>query len=800
MREAALQKRKKAAEDLLQWHQRLLEEERKIAELEMAANTIIKQVPMNIADNICKSEDEKYNFKGNQLNFLWANMTGRNEKKFKDDETYSLNKATLENFCSDAKADLSIHKNTGKKTEKIDTEVDSNTTIKSETRSVEVDLQKTSTSDSKSSQTSKLNSTGSIKSSSESIAEMVQKNSNSIQQDNTSYSSEFDSPEIIDEHLDLEEEDELDANKSHTEVLVNEIDRSKSTLNEIMQNISNITDEISAIYKLSSVANTIKDETFPPSVCVANNISTQTKSTNDDIIRGDTEDVSKGDESEDDTLKSSVQSEIVKSLTELISSQNACQNIKSEQKHNIIETPESVRSKNTLTDSQGTLESNIELCTDSNKPEVETNKIIGDEKCEVSLHTDLNKELSQRDTPEASSKQENTDGSETKGVISVNNKSSEIINDLQKENNQSVSTDMCSINESSTAVKNNLASIEVYQIQSNESISKSEVQNVLDLSYGFTGVRTKQPESTISETIVSNNRCVSVELPTENGCNDFEIENNMLNYKEDNSVNMTAGIHDNKQVKSVIEINNKNNSVSDKLEDINNVYRNDTDILNKSVEETTISTETEFEKSTSIDKLNQSVEEEEKIENNDLDILNKENNLNIIKSPSPVEVTDFDNANLVDGNNVDDIDEDIVSTNNQLNNKDLSEKIDQGNESHKNAEVVVDHNNQSSISDISSNSSINDEGHNTNNSEVTLNLEKIYDIEERNSFAESNNVDTSIKDNVDNTVNVKKRVSEILADTANSREDKAPRLQDIYTTTYDILSPEHSPEIGNIDK
>lgn len=47
MREEGLQRRRKAAEELLQWHQRLVEEEKKIHELEMTANKIIQDISNN---------------------------------------------------------------------------------------------------------------------------------------------------------------------------------------------------------------------------------------------------------------------------------------------------------------------------------------------------------------------------------------------------------------------------------------------------------------------------------------------------------------------------------------------------------------------------------------------------------------------------------------------------------------------------------------------------------------------------------------------------------------------------------
>ncbi|KAF5279776.1 hypothetical protein FQR65_LT03307 [Abscondita terminalis] len=99
MREAALQKRKKVAEELLQWHQRLLEEERKITELELAASAIINQVPISKEESM----SAKQSFKGSQLNQLWLSLTGRSEKKFKDEEIYNMSQASLEKFCRNAK-------------------------------------------------------------------------------------------------------------------------------------------------------------------------------------------------------------------------------------------------------------------------------------------------------------------------------------------------------------------------------------------------------------------------------------------------------------------------------------------------------------------------------------------------------------------------------------------------------------------------------------------------------------------------------------------------------------------------
>ncbi|XP_057655726.1 centrosome-associated protein 350-like [Diorhabda carinulata] len=69
------------------------------------------------------------------------------------------------------------------------------------------------------------------------------------------------------------------------------------------------------------------------------------------------------------------------------------------------------------------------------------------------------------------------------------------------------------------------------------------------------------------------------------------------------------------------------------------------------------------------------------------------------------------------------------------------------------------------------------------------------DIDKNKTLLEEKIDDSLInKSNSEVTVDVKKRVSEILSDTNASRGDKSPRLQDIYVTTYDLISPTNSPE------
>ncbi|KAL3275295.1 hypothetical protein HHI36_020062 [Cryptolaemus montrouzieri] len=108
MRQDALMKRRKAVEDLLQIHQKLLEEEKKIEELEMAANAVIMQIP--ISNQTKPSNTTKMKVKGTQLNELVQKMGVIAEKKFLDNKIYCLSQSSYNRLNREAGNYLSKHK------------------------------------------------------------------------------------------------------------------------------------------------------------------------------------------------------------------------------------------------------------------------------------------------------------------------------------------------------------------------------------------------------------------------------------------------------------------------------------------------------------------------------------------------------------------------------------------------------------------------------------------------------------------------------------------------------------------
>lgn len=98
MREAALRKRRKEAEELLQWNQKLLEEEKRINELELKAHAIIRQQHKTTTE-----PNEKYIINGRELNQLWYNLTGCDENQYTNEKVYRMSQIGLERLCESAR-------------------------------------------------------------------------------------------------------------------------------------------------------------------------------------------------------------------------------------------------------------------------------------------------------------------------------------------------------------------------------------------------------------------------------------------------------------------------------------------------------------------------------------------------------------------------------------------------------------------------------------------------------------------------------------------------------------------------
>nr|CAI5860087.1 unnamed protein product [Callosobruchus analis] len=105
-----------------------------------------------------------------------------------------------------------------------------------------------------------------------------------------------------------------------------------------------------------------------------------------------------------------------------------------------------------------------------------------------------------------------------------------------------------------------------------------------------------------------------------------------------------------------------------------------------------------------------------------------------------------------------------------------------------------------SISKSSSNNGICDLSYGAVETSFTKEINS-YEEKEQDSLSPQNDEDPASAEEVCSVsqesvkiVDVKKRVLEIMVDANLTRGDKSPRLQDIYTTTYDLASPTNSPE------
>ncbi|VEN57979.1 unnamed protein product [Callosobruchus maculatus] len=118
--------------------------------------------------------------------------------------------------------------------------------------------------------------------------------------------------------------------------------------------------------------------------------------------------------------------------------------------------------------------------------------------------------------------------------------------------------------------------------------------------------------------------------------------------------------------------------------------------------------------------------------------------------------------------------------------------------------TVHDNISDTSISKSTSNKGILDLSYGAVEASFTKEEINSYEEKEQDSLSPQNDEDPanveevcSVSQEAVKSVDVKKRVLEIMTDANLTRGDKSPRLQDIYTTTYDLASPTNSPEYGS---
>lgn len=120
-REEELQKRRADVERLMQWHQRLDNEEDEVLHLEKLLyeynakprkavdeklDRKLREIDDGLRDLSCVTSDERVDYvrtSGGKLNKLWRRLTGQKEDRFDPKRKYKLSKQNLEKFYEEAK-------------------------------------------------------------------------------------------------------------------------------------------------------------------------------------------------------------------------------------------------------------------------------------------------------------------------------------------------------------------------------------------------------------------------------------------------------------------------------------------------------------------------------------------------------------------------------------------------------------------------------------------------------------------------------------------------------------------------
>lgn len=702
MREAALQKRRKAAEELLQWHQRLLEEEGKIAELELAASAIINQAPV-ATENMVSDEQttEKHKFKGSQLNLLWYNMTGREEKKFNDQVTYSMSKVSLERFCRDARK-YSLDRSSKKSGKYSDSDSSAIKTDIDVTSNLVTDLTESKRkSKSSNSSSSSINASEKSKKYKSRINEI---NHNSVINDTktskdghiTDYTSDFESFLSGDKHVDsikTDYEEEKKDSSNEISISDNEDDVEPETIAEISKPSS----KTEVIDQSSSLKEESHTEIIDEDDCVP---------------------ISKPD--------------------------NKTDHISSSEKH-INEVPTE----------------NSEINKDATSKDVSTD-IENDEKQEV---VDVEEEEAVYISEQKDSIIITSDAEEIKTISK--SKSIESREDSSHEQHEDVSLDQ-------TKLEDKKDSSDDPPISEQTLNKTNEVEDV------------QEEEELPSKTIESH---LNLTYKTEDSQESIEIESQHFNSRvnEEEHLDTTTSKAESHIEPIVVEEEEEHlpTEISKTKEEISSGDQIATEISkneeSEHIDKTEISVSNEDQQSSIVDELT---------EHKSSEIVPTEENVSHDKEiTAKSEVEESNKETSIKTQEDEDISSDtsrkiespILLSYGFIDKK--SEKDDEDTISNQSSDILTD----KSIVEI-------EEKSHSDVSESKIEQDKEKSEEEKS----EKEVPQKKVPQEGQHFDVKKRVSEILADAniSSPREDKSPRLQDLYVTAYDVASPEHSSDSG----
>lgn len=680
MREVELQKRRKAAVDLLQWHRKLMEEEKRVADLELVANSIINEVSKP---------------SGNEVGRKTQNVTKWEEGNSNDRVASSLSQLSLERLYRDAKKHGGKHvadKN-GKYSDK-DSSYDSiNTDVEysSDVSSV-------------------------IKTNALSVRDTEEKSQNSEittrKEATNNYSSDFETPTSLN-NRDISNKSAVAEKHKNSDKI--------SSITDLIDNLTKISEESPTLSKRSSLNKSIDSE--------IDNLGSARK------------DATKNCHSEIHSISNTIAKELRDDTNSL---QNLRENLDNSKM--ILEEIESLKSCIQKITSDASHNRNLERNRrNSSRSQTDLNCTIG----EVS-------ELSSKNLP-------------TDEKLSPKGDQS---GEWKTESGEEID----SSEDKFSAPSEVTSTVEVVE----ENVTEEDAKTAEEHTATVAVEEEDDVTDSIEKTVSGSQDAVTATEEDDHAMEEEVTEERNSEEISDKPLSASAPFIDVSEAEDFLILNEE--SISEKGDSVNE--DNITDNTSKNAEPTLSVTENEaiYKAPSTTDKeepvatMNEVLKEvseeiEQSVEEKTVEDEEKVTSASVLYQPQYEDISDVSDLNVTE--NVDpavDLSYGIV----------LPATVDQD----LSVEDVVTPVSVPEDTSLKSVVSIPELTIDENSLPQVVTPPK--DISETDEAATKNKV----------PVDVKKRVSEILADAHNSsRGDKSPRLQDFYVTTYDVISPESSPEL-----
>ncbi|CAH0546669.1 unnamed protein product [Brassicogethes aeneus] len=721
MKEVGLEKRRKEAKSLLQWHKKLVEEEKRIAALESSAKMVISQLPKakDKKQTAFSADEVKYEFKGSLLKQLWFTITGSETKEYIDNRIYLMSEAAFKKFNQKA-TDLAQKTKLARK----DSVVELNLS----------DLTSFSIPNDDSASASEKNKSV--------ITKHEQKYNNVPESVNSTYSTDFDVESIKEIASVKEPVPENNTISSISDLIKNFtiIGEEMSVMSRESQKLLNdsniLLNELDEIEEKSNQTSVISEKlnTETEEKITENYKKIQKQSSGSEI---DTK--SSGEKLEKDLSITEEEHKIINLVSQ--SSTESQKNYK-----DLTITEEEQKILNLVTQSSTESQINNKDLTITEEEQKILN-LVTQPSTESEINTKSSSNKSQKVTTEPSLSSKTSLKSNIEEILDVSQKIDDILAKHVASNSSQSESEYSKLEELSYGALEQKAKDSTSEISSNKKSEKTENEVSADLKSKEIGSIEEKEQDSLSDKSPSE-KIHSSETPEKSQpqvkISDLVLENKSEVFSEGTTSNIESILNEIQSTNVEIEISQK--ALSPIIDDNHS---------EKEVSEVS----------------SQGTSEDSKILDSDKEISVEEDKsevLTVMSSKSKVKES---------------VKEESTAKSNIFIEKTIK------------SDLLPTENKETSPKSFKTATPLTSESISKTKSPKSQQSSEIASEVSYSSFEKSPTSLRSSENKSPKGFDVKKRVSEIMADANPNRGDKSPRMQDLYVTTYDVVSPSNSPEL-----